>query len=246
MTVNSQGNGNSDGAGGNNDGGAGSGNGDGGAGSGDGNGNGAGSGQQNVSPAGVDLKSLSAEQLADVFENENLWKHPRFSGLAAQAQELKTLKDKQKADEDKRLTENNEFKTLAEQRASELESSKTEVKNMRIDQALTNLLIPEGVVDLEGALKLVDRSKVAIDDNGNVTGAKEALESLKTGKAYLFNKSGDDNKSLGGPTGGNSGDGNGAPAKFKRSQLRDPAFYQKNRDAILAAQKAGLIENDLE
>lgn len=244
MTVNSQGNGNSGAGGDNSDGGAGNGDGNG---SGNGQGDGAQQQQQTTSPAGVDLKTLSAEQLADVFENENLWKHPRFSGLAAQAQELKTLKDKQKADEEKRLQENNEFKTLAEQRASELETSQKTIKNMQIDQALTNVLVPEGVVDLEGALKLVDRSKIGIDDNGNVTGVKEALESLKTAKAYLFNKSsGDGNQSLGGPSNNNGGDGNGAPAKFKRSQLRDPKFYQEHRKEILEAQKAGLIENDLE
>lgn len=246
MTVNSQGNGQGAGGDGNN---GGARNGDG-SGSGDGNGDGGQQQQQQqqtTSPAGVDLKNLSAEQLADVFENENLWKHPRFSGLAAQAQELKQLKDKQKADEEKRLQENNEFKTLAEQRAAELETSQKTIKNMQIDQALTNVLVPEGVVDLEGALKLVDRSKLGIDDNGNVTGVKEALESLKTAKAYLFNKSsGDGNQSLGGPSNNNGGDGNGAPAKFKRSQLRDPKFYQEHRKEILEAQKAGLIENDLE
>lgn len=240
MTVNSQGNGNSNGGSGD----GGQGGGDGGAGNGDG-----GQQQQQQQQQGngsVDLKSLSADQLSDVFENENLWKHPRFSALAASAQELKKLQDQQKADEDKRLSENNEFKTLAENRATDLEKANETIKNMRIDQALTNVLVPEGVVDLEGALKLVDRSKLGIDDNGNVTGAKEALESLKTDKAYLFNKSGNDDKSLGGPSNNNGGEGGGAPAKFKRSQLRDPVFYQKNREAILEAQKNGLIENDLE
>lgn len=245
MTVNSQGNGNSGGGAGD-----GSGTGDGGAGNGNGNGTGQGDGgqqqQQQQQGQQIDLKTLSADQLADVFENENLWKHPRFSGLAAQAQELKQLKDQQKADEDKRLQENNEFKTLAENRATELETANKTIKDMQINQALTNVLVPEGVVDLEGALKLVDRSKLGIDDNGNVTGVKEALESLKTDKAYLFNKSGDGNKSLGGPSNNNGGDGNGAPAKFKRSQLRDPKFYQEHRDEILKAQAAGLIENDLE
>lgn len=208
--------------------------------------NGGGDGNQSTtSPNGVDLKNLSAEQLADVFENENLWKHPRFSNLAAQAQELKQLKDKQAQDEQKRLEDNKEFEKLAETRKSELDQANQTIQNMRIDQALTNKLVSEGVVDLEAALKLVDRDKLKIEDNGSVTGVDEALKSLKDGKAYLFNNSGDgNNQSLGSATNGNNG-GNGTPAKFKRSQLRDPKFYQEHRDEIIAAQKAGLIEDDL-
>jgi hypothetical protein len=251
MTVHSQNGGNSNGgAGDGNNGGANNGDG---SGSGDGNNNqnqnqnnGGGDGNQSTtSPNGVDLKNLSAEQLADVFENENLWKHPRFSNLAAQAQELKQLKDKQAQDEQKRLEDNKEFEKLAETRKSELDQANQTIQNMRIDQALTNKLVSEGVVDLEAALKLVDRDKLKIEDNGSVTGVDEALKSLKDGKAYLFNKSEDGNQSLGSSSNGGNGGGNSTPAKFKRSQLRDPKFYQEHRDEIIAAQKAGLIEDDL-
>lgn len=38
--------------------------------------------------------------------------------------------------------------------------------------------------------------------------------------------------------------GSGKPGTFARSQLRDPAFYQANRDAILKAAAEGRITND--
>lgn len=196
-------------------------------------------------PADKGLKGLSADQLADVFENPALYEHPRFKQLTSAAQELKTLKDKQAKDEEKRLEEQNEHKTLAEQRKSELEKRDETIKNMTIDQKLTTALVAAGSVDIEAALKLADRDKLAVDANGNVTGVEDVMNALKTGKPYLF-KAGDGtpSPSLGSPTQGDPNNPSG-PAKFKRSQLKDPAFYKEHRDEILKAAKAGLIEDDI-
>jgi len=210
---------------------------------GDGGGSGGDGGGSN---GNVDLKSLSAEQLQQVLENPNLWNLPRVKELRDQAAEAKKLKDDAAAAEQKRLEDNKEFETLAETRKADLDKANDTIKNMRIDQALTNKLVPGGVVDLEAALKLIDRSKVQIDDNGNVSGIDEVIESLKTDKAYLFNKSGGSNDpNLGTPSNNNGGDGGGAPSKFKRSQLKDPKFYADNRDEIIKAMRAGLIEDDI-
>ncbi len=197
--------------------------------------------------APVDLKTLDADQLQQVLENPNLWNLPRVKELRDQAAEAKRLKDEATAAENKRLEDNKEFETLAETRKGELETAQGQIKTMRIDQALTNKLVPEGVVDLDAALKLVDRSKLTIDDNGVVSGIDDVLTSLKTDKAYLFNKEGTPpaDPSLGTPSNPTGGTPPTGPAKFKRSQLRDPKFYQENRDEILKAQQAGLIEDDI-
>lgn len=194
-------------------------------------------------PAGgnTDLSKLSADDLKQVLENPEFFKLPRVAELLEHSKELKTLKEQQAADQDKSLAEQKKFEELANKRGDEVTTLKSQIQNMTIDQALTNKLVPEGVVDLAAALKLADRSKIAIDDNGNVTGVDEALESLKTDKAYLFGKPGQ--PTVGGPT--NANNQPSGPAKFKRSQLRDPAFYAEHRDEILAAQKAGLIEDDI-
>jgi len=194
----------------------------------------------------VDLKTLSAEQLQQVLENPNLWNLPRVKELRDQAAEAKTLKDAATAAENKRLEDNKEFETLAESRKTDLETAQGQIKTMRIDQALTNKLVPEGIVDLDAALKLVDRSKLTIDDNGVVSGIDEVLASLKTDKAYLFNNTGTPpDPSLGTPSNPTGGTPPTGPAKFKRSQLRDAKFYTENRDEIIKAQAAGLIEDDI-
>ena len=242
MTVNSQSAGNSSGAG--------SSSGEGGSGQGAGAGTGEGQGQQQQgqqqqqqsSQSAVDLKTLEGDQLAQVLENPNLWQQPRIQELVKAGQDLKKIQADQKTAEEKRLEEQNEHKTLAEQRKAELEQSQTAIQNMKIDQALTNKLVPEGVIDLEAALKLVDRSKVKVDESGNITGVDDVLSELKKDKSYLFKEGG--TQSLGSASNNNGGQG-GQQTKFKRSQLRDPKFYQENRDAILAASKAGLIEDDL-
>nr|DAI35527.1 MAG TPA: minor structural protein [Caudoviricetes sp.] len=43
-----------------------------------------------------------------------------------------------------------------------------------------------GLLDPDAALLLMDRKGVKVEDSGAVTGAKEALESLKEAKPYLF------------------------------------------------------------
>ena len=47
-----------------------------------------------------------------------------------------------------------------------------------------------GFVDTEDALALIDRSKVAVDDKGAVTGVEEALKALAEKKPHLIKKPG--------------------------------------------------------
>lgn len=202
---------------------------------------------QNQDAGNIDLKSLSSDQLAAVFENPALWDHPRFKNLSERAQKAKQLEDEKAQQEEKSLEEQKKFQELADKRATDLEKANETIKNMQISQALTNKLVPEGVVDVEAAIQLVDRSKIEIDDNGNVSGVEDAIEALKTNKTYLF-KEGDNNSntSLGSSSNNNQGDSGGGTMKFKRSQLQDPVFYKENREEIIKAAKAGLIENDLQ
>lgn len=194
----------------------------------------------------VDLTKLSGDQLNKVLENPELWKTPRMQELLADSKKAKDLeKSKAEADE-KSLTEQKKFEELANKRGEENSSLKSQIQAMKIDQALSSKLIPLGVVDLDGALKLVDRSKLKVDDAGAIEGLDTAIEALKTDKAYLFNSSGTTNqpRTVGTPT--NQGDTTTGVMRFKRSQLQDPAFYKANREEILKANAAGLIENDIQ
>ena len=100
------------------------------------------------------------------------------------------------------------------------------------------------MVDLDGALKLVDKSQITVDEQGNVSGVEQALESLKTNKAYLFNNTSGTSTNVGAANnGGTSTTGATGRYKYKESQLT-PQFYKENEKDILDAYSKGLVEPD--
>lgn len=195
--------------------------------------------------AQFDPTALTPEQLNQVLEkNPEIWKTDRLAGLRDKAKKFDDAEAAKSAAEQKALEEQGKFKELSEKQAAENAALKQQLKDATVNQALTNKLAPLGVVDLEGALKLIDRSKIEVGEDGAVTGLDEAIEALKTGKAYLFNKGGS-TTTVGTPSNPGNGGGTSGPAKFKRSQLRDSKFYNEHRDEILKAQAAGEIEDDI-
>lgn len=192
-------------------------------------------------PSAVDLTKLSADDLTKVLENPNFFNIPRVKELrekAAQADKL--LADQQKAVEDK-LKEEKKWEELSTQKENENQTLKQQIQEMSVNQALMGKLAGENVVDLDGALKLIDRSKISVDSNGTVTGVDDAISSLKTDKAYLFSEG--TQPKVGGPSNPGGGQEPSGPMKFKRSQLTQ-AFINANKDAVMAAMNAGQIEDD--
>lgn len=192
-----------------------------------------------------DPKTATPEQLAAVLENPNFWQLSRVKELQNDSKAFKDLQSKQQQENEKKLAEEKKFEELAQAKDQQLQEANKKIENFTINQALTAKLMPLGVVDLEAALALIDRSAVKIGENGTVEGIDQAIESLKTGKQYLFNSNGQGGGSGVGTNTNQGNTGDGGTPKFKRSQLQDQAFYAANREAILKAAAAGLIEDDL-
>lgn len=202
-------------------------------------------------PAGnepaFDPAKLSQDQLNQILEkNPEIWKTGRLAELRDKAKKFDSAETaRQKAEQDA-LTEQGKFKELSEQQTKTIEELQGKIKDGSISSALVNKLVPLGVVDLDAAIKLIDRSNITIGDDGTIAGVDEAVETLKTEKAYLFSgKPG--TPSVGNPTNPSNGGGNNEPPKFKASQFRGPEgakFYQEHRDEILKAQAEGRIERD--
>jgi hypothetical protein len=177
-----------------------------------------------------------------VFDDPRLWTHPRFKSLNERAKKADALEKANAEAEEKRLQDAKKFEELANKRAAE----RDEIKSKFTSQLQDNRIITEaskvGVVDIETVLKLVDRANITIDENGNVSGAVEAVQALLAAKPFLKGKPGA--TTIGSPT--NPGaDANADIKKFKLSQLQNPIFYRENEKDILAAYKAGLIEDDV-
>lgn len=188
----------------------------------------------------IDLKNLTAEQLAQVYENPNLYNHPRFKDLSIAKKERDDLLQKQKDLEDKTLAEQNKFKELAEKRETEVKELKSNLTNQRIDTAIERTAIKAGISDSEAALKLISRGTITVTDTGEITGVEDAVKQLVTDKPYLTGSSA---PTLGSPS---NPDGSQTQLKrFKLSQTQNAEFFKKNEADILASMKAGLVENDL-
>jgi hypothetical protein len=205
-------------------------------------------GSNNSSATTFDPASLTPEQLNQVLEkNPEIWKAPRLAELREKGKKYDDAQTAAQAAEAKRLEEEGKFKELAENQKSENQKLRDQLKNSNINNALTAKLAGMGVVDIDAALKLIDRQGIDIGEDGTVSGVDEALKALKEGKSYLFNANGSSNPTVGSATNGNSNSagGNANAPTFKRSQLQDPVFYKANREKILEAQRAGTIEDDL-
>jgi Phage minor structural protein GP20 len=113
--------------------------------------------------------------------------------------ELKAkLAEFEKAEEERKKAEMSELERLQSelaelqkkaQEAEEVKNKTLESANQRLIKAEFKLIAKEMGVRKEAiddAFVLADLSGVEVDDDGNVQGVKEALESLKKSKAYLF------------------------------------------------------------
>lgn len=117
----------------------------------------------------------------------------------------------------------------------------------QITQAANNKLITAevktigtamGLLDADAALALMDKSSVKVDQNGVVSGAKEALEALKTAKPYLFKA--DEAKPTGEKkdVGGKVGEG-GAPTvtkeQFERMGVGERTKLKRENPALYSS-----------
>lgn len=203
--------------------------------------------EQPATTTAADASKLSAEQvdaiLADpkILENDNFWKHPRLAELRESKKKLSEYEKQQQQTAEKQLEEQKKFEELAAKRQNRIEELETADKNNKVNLQLITKLSGLKVVDMDAALALIDRTKINVDDNG-VSGLDEAVDALKTSKAYLFEAV--QPTTVGNPT--NPSNGTEVPTaamKFKRSQLTQE-FIEKNKDAVYEAANKGLIEND--
>lgn len=181
----------------------------------------------------------ASENLEKVLENKELWKLPRLKSLLDAEKNLKKLQKDKEVESEKALEEQKKFAELAEKRKAENELLQKQLQEFKVNQALTNKLMPLGVVDLDGALKLIDRSNIIIGDNGDVENIDNVVATFKEQKQYLFSD-GKQSKTLGSPATATKQDS--TIRKFTVKEIENPVFYKEHRDEILKAAQAGMIE----
>lgn len=190
------------------------------AGNSDGNGNGQG-------------VQLTDEQLAAAFN------HPRFKSLNERAKKADELEQAATAAAEEAAKAQGKFEDLyktANERATTLEG---QLKQTRIENAVTIEAAKLGVVDPTAAVKLLDQSGINVSDDGTISGVAEAVKALQTASPYLFKTPAQG--SVGGGDTNPQGGGNTA-SEFSYSQIQDLAFYKANQPAIDKAVAEGRID----
>lgn len=200
---------------------------------------------KNVKPVVPDVKDDKGGESAfdeKVFEDPRLYQHPRFKSLSERAKKADALEKAEAEAEEKRLKEGKKFEELATKAQQERDAIKSQLTASKQDNRIISEASKIGVVDIETVLKLVDRSGITVDDNGNVIGAIEAVQTLLAAKPFLKGKGGV--VKIGSDT--NPGDGTDTGVKtFKLSQINDPIFYREHEKDIMKAYAAGKIEDDV-
>lgn len=150
----------------------------------------AGGGGQTFTQADIDR--IVGERLARERE-----KYKDYEDLKKKAAEFDKIQEAQKSDLQKAQE--------AAKKAEEEKQKALAAANERLIKAEVKVVSTQlGIVDPDAAYALMDRSGVKVDDAGNVTGVKEALEALLKVKTYL--KGGTATGSVGSPS--NPGAGN--------------------------------------
>lgn len=191
-----------------------------------------------------DTTKLSDEDFNKVFDDERLWKHERFKELNANAKAGKEAADKLKKLEEKQLEEQGKHKELAEKYKAEAEEARKLVQEEKIARAIQAEATKQGAGDLEAVLALINRGNIKVDDNGNITGADEAVKGLLEAKPYLKGANqGNTTVKIG--SGTQPGATNTGAKKFTLSQIQNPTFYRENEKDIDEAYRTGNIIDDI-
>ena len=94
---------------------------------------------------------------------------------------------------------------LPPEKQDELDKALNRANDRLIAAEVKTVAIELKIVDAEAALALMDKSKIKVNDKGDVTGVKEALEALAKAKPYLVGKTQTDG-AWGDKQGGGAGD----------------------------------------
>ena len=188
-----------------------------------------------------DPTTLSDEQFNKIFTDKRVFSHSRFKELAAKAKRADELEKAHSEAENRTLEEQKKFEELANKYKSENEGLQQKLENLQITNTITAKASQLGIVDIEAAGLLINRSGIKINEDGSVDGVDEALKTLIESKPYLVNKA--NAKQVGSPSNPNTQTEQGTK-KYKLSQIQDHDFYTKNEKDILEAMRLGLIEDD--
>lgn len=169
--------------------------------------------------------------------------NPHAKGMLRDLQDERSkrqeLEKSEAARREKEMADQGQFKTLAETKQKEADDFRVKYETEAKRNAFFAAATAAKVTDLDAAWKLADHGKITLDANGAVAGAKEAIEELVKAKPYLVGNA--NPPKVGDPSAPPADPNAGDKRIYKRSELRDTAFFEKNKADIMLAYKENRI-----
>jgi hypothetical protein len=187
--------------------------------------------------------TLSDEQWEKVFQ------HPRFAKLNERAKEaeteLKKLEKQKEKELQEKLKEEGKYQELLEEKEKELEQLNSSLAEYKLNNEVFSIANSLNVVDTDAVVKLLDRSKLETDKNGDYINLEEVVKELISEKPYLAKAGSDVRSNIGSnanaTTESQSGDFVITKSEL-RAKLQDHNWYIENKDNIAQWEKEGRID----
>lgn len=190
-----------------------------------------------------DPSKLSDEDFNKLFSDNRLYRNPRFKSLSERAKKADELEQAARDAEAKALAEQGKFKELADKNAAEAQQLRDQLKQSNLNQAIQAQAAKLGIVDVEAASILLDKTKVTVNEDGSIQGVEDALNALVEAKPYL--KGQPQQQPVGAPSNPNPSQTENGTKRFKLSQIQDQKFWAENEKDIQEALRLGLVEDDV-
>jgi hypothetical protein len=156
----------------------------------------------------------------------------------ASGKEAETLRTRLADIERAQMSETDRAKAEAKERGEKLTSAETALRQERVERQIERVARTLNIVDEDAAVRLLDHSKIDYDTDGKPTNVKALLEDLAKSKPYLVGQQQQQQSNGSATNPARPANGTGT---FTESQIRDRAFYEANKDAIMAAYNDGRI-----
>ena len=127
-----------------------------------------------------DPSKLSDENLTKVLEDQRLWNTPRLKELREQAKKAKEYDAAQAKLADEQAIKKGEFDKVLSERDAQIKALTDQINNGQLDNALRDALTKAGVTNANAGLKLIDRSKLTMGENGQLEGLEDAMKSFES------------------------------------------------------------------
>lgn len=191
-------------------------------------------------------ETVADQQTTETFDAERAMNTIRalreeVKTAKAGSKETETLRAKLAEIEKAQMSETDRAKAEAAEKGEKLTSAEAALRQERVERQIERIARQLNIVDEDAAVRLLDHSQIEYDDAGKPTNVEGLLKTLIENKTYLVAAAGGQQQQQSGGSSTNAARPATGAGTFTESQIRDRAFYEANKDAIMLAYNQGRV-----